>query len=146
MKLSWFLSDFGLALSDDEPAYSPNELQATQPINIENNKNAYQRSQFWEISQNLDRSSDTSKGPNHIFPKSCVDIVECAQNSTICQHRNKICKNTFGSYSCVCPDGFIGDKHCTQITTATSQSTSIIMAGKFIRYKQIVMHCIKSTA
>ena len=59
--------------------------QGFQPIIIENqnqlslvnsveeldiNKNAYQRSWFWEISQKSDRPSDINKGPNHIFPKS----------------------------------------------------------------------------
>ena len=87
MILFWFLSNFGLVLMNDSPAYSPNMIQGFQPIIIENqnqlslvnsveeldiNKNAYQRSWFWEISHKSDRSSDTNKGPNHIFPKSML--------------------------------------------------------------------------
>ena len=101
MKLFWFLSNLGLVLSDDAPAYSPDVLQAPQPIIIENynqsisvdsmkglksNKNAYQRSWFWEISKNLDRSSDTSKGPNHIFPKSM--LKELARQGVDISHLN----------------------------------------------------------
>ena len=48
---------------------------------------------------------------------TCIDIDECAQNSTICQHQNKICKNSFGSYSCVSTG-----------TVYTSSTT----AGKFL--------------
>ena len=87
MELFWFLSNFGLVLTNDSPTYSPDMIQGFQPIIIENqnqlssvnsakeldiNKNAYQRSWFWEISQKSDRSSDINKGPNHIFPKSML--------------------------------------------------------------------------
>ena len=34
--------------------------------------------------------------------ETCVDIDECAMNSTVCETSNTICKNSFGSYSCVC--------------------------------------------
>jgi len=61
---------------------------------------------------------------------TCIDIDECAQNSTICQNRNKICKNSFGSYSCVCPDGFIDDgKNCIQIITTTISSATTSISG-----------------
>ena len=81
MILFWFLSNFGLVLMNDSPAYSPDMIQGFQPIIIENQnqlssvnsvENAYQRSWFWEISQKSDRSSDSNKGPNHIFPKSML--------------------------------------------------------------------------
>ena len=32
----------------------------------------------------------------------CTDIDEC-ENRDICQHE---CKNTFGSYQCICPPGY----------------------------------------
>ena len=72
MILFWFLSNCGLVLTNDSPAYSPDMLEVSQPVIIENknelrsvnsleeldmNKNAYQRSWFWEISQKSDRSS-----------------------------------------------------------------------------------------
>ena len=93
MILFWFLSNCGLVLTNDSPAYSPDMLEVSQPVIIENknelrsvnsveeldmNKNAYQRSWFWEISQKSDRSSDMNKGPNHIFPKSM--LKELAQH------------------------------------------------------------------
>ncbi|KAJ8890121.1 hypothetical protein PR048_009628 [Dryococelus australis] len=36
----------------------------------------------------------------------CIDIDECIQNPC---HKTAICKNNPGSFSCVCPDGLIGD-------------------------------------
>ena len=39
---------------------------------------------FWEISQKSDRSSDTNKGPNHIFPKSM--LKEMAQHGVDISH------------------------------------------------------------
>ena len=67
--------------------------------------------------------------------ETCIDINECEMNSTICVTPNTICKNSFGSYSCVCPDGFIGDaKSCTQstMTTVSSSTADISASGKFI--------------
>ncbi|XP_069624954.1 thrombomodulin-like [Ranitomeya imitator] len=39
--------------------------------------------------------------------KTCEDIDECADNPDICDHiQHKICKNTFGGFSCDCKPGF----------------------------------------
>ncbi|XP_013415594.1 uncharacterized protein LOC106177384 [Lingula anatina] len=50
---------------------------------------------------------------------SCQDIDECSIEHVprVC-HKNAICTNTFGSYSCACADGFYGDgrdcKNCSK--------------------------------
>ena len=57
--------------------------------------------------------------------ETCVDIDECAMNSTVCETSNTICKNSFGSYSCVCLDGLVcDDEDGPQMTTKASTSSS----------------------
>ena len=48
------------------------------------------------------------------FPRYIVDIDECAEGTAGCSHR---CKNTAGSYQCLCPEGRIalGDDQRTCI-------------------------------
>ncbi|XP_065792281.1 hemicentin-1 isoform X2 [Muntiacus reevesi] len=52
---------------------------------------------------------------------SCVDIDEC-ENTDACQHE---CKNTFGSYQCVCPPGYqlmLNGKTCQDIDECLEQN------------------------
>lgn len=48
---------------------------------------------------------------------NCVDIDECAEGNTGCEH----CQNAVGSYQCVCPEGFeLADdgKTCKYVVSA----------------------------
>nr|XP_045732354.1 hemicentin-1 [Mirounga angustirostris] len=52
---------------------------------------------------------------------TCVDIDEC-ENRDICQHE---CKNTFGSYHCICPPGYqlmLNGKACQDVDECLEQS------------------------
>ncbi|XP_004768021.1 hemicentin-1 isoform X1 [Mustela putorius furo] len=52
---------------------------------------------------------------------TCVDIDEC-ENRDICQHE---CKNTFGSYQCICPPGYqlmLNGKTCQDVDECLEQS------------------------
>uniref|UniRef100_A0A8C0KRB0 Hemicentin-1 n=1 Tax=Canis lupus dingo TaxID=286419 RepID=A0A8C0KRB0_CANLU len=52
---------------------------------------------------------------------TCVDIDEC-ENRDICQHE---CKNTFGSYHCICPPGYqlmLNGKTCQDVDECLEQS------------------------
>ncbi|XP_006730990.2 hemicentin-1 [Leptonychotes weddellii] len=52
---------------------------------------------------------------------TCVDIDEC-ENRDICQHE---CKNTFGSYHCICPPGYqlmLNGKVCQDVDECLEQS------------------------
>ena len=60
MKLFWLLSHFYLAFSSNTPAFPPA------------NKNAYQRSWFWEVSQKSDAASEINEGPDVLYPKSML--------------------------------------------------------------------------
>ncbi|XP_040270595.1 adhesion G protein-coupled receptor E5 [Bufo bufo] len=45
----------------------------------------------------------------------CTDIDECSENPGICDF-NKICKNTLGSYQCICKEGFVNiSNSCVEI-------------------------------
>ena len=87
MKLFWFLSHFDLAFSSDTPAFPPDVYQIPKPIGIETNdqlrladflkdldanKNAYQRSSFWKISQKSDGASEINEGSDVLYPKSML--------------------------------------------------------------------------
>ena len=87
MKLFWFLSHFDLAFSSDTPAFPLDVYQIPKPIGIETNdllksadfeknldanKNAYQRSWFWEVSQKSDAASEINEGPDVLYPKSML--------------------------------------------------------------------------
>ncbi|XFG08582.1 hypothetical protein AB1E19_012206 [Capra hircus] len=52
---------------------------------------------------------------------TCVDINEC-ENTDTCQHE---CKNTFGSYRCICPPGYqlmLNGKTCQDIDECLEQN------------------------
>ena len=49
----------------------------------------------------------------------CLDIDECALDPGLCG--GGLCKNTAGSYKCVCPTG-------TTLDTATNQVASLLLA------------------
>ncbi|XP_044798653.2 hemicentin-1 isoform X3 [Bubalus bubalis] len=52
---------------------------------------------------------------------TCVDINEC-ENTDTCQHE---CKNTFGSYQCICPPGYrlmLNGKTCQDIDECLEQN------------------------
>ncbi|XP_055275068.1 hemicentin-1 isoform X3 [Moschus berezovskii] len=52
---------------------------------------------------------------------TCVDIDEC-ENTDTCQHE---CKNTFGSYQCICPPGYqlmLNGKTCQDIDECLEQN------------------------
>ncbi|XP_011902754.1 PREDICTED: hemicentin-1 isoform X2 [Cercocebus atys] len=52
---------------------------------------------------------------------TCVDIDEC-ENTDACQHE---CKNTFGSYQCICPPGYqltLNGKTCQDIDECLEQN------------------------
>ena len=80
MKLFWLLSHFDLTFPLDV-------YQIPKPIGIETNdqlrladflkdldanKNAYQRSRFWEISQKSDKTSEINEGSDVLYPKSML--------------------------------------------------------------------------
>lgn len=44
------------------------------------------------------------KKERKIIPSLCPDINECSQNPLLCAFR---CVNTFGSYECMCPAGYV---------------------------------------
>ncbi|XP_012591877.2 hemicentin-1 [Microcebus murinus] len=52
---------------------------------------------------------------------TCVDIDEC-ENTDTCQHE---CKNTFGSYQCICPPGYqltLNGKTCQDVDECLEQN------------------------
>nr|XP_051676343.1 hemicentin-1 isoform X2 [Oryctolagus cuniculus] len=54
---------------------------------------------------------------------TCVDIDEC-ETRDVCQH---VCRNTFGSYQCLCPPGYqlmLNGKTCQDVDECLEQSTS----------------------
>eukprot|EP00058_Branchiostoma_floridae_P027787 XP_002613278.1 hypothetical protein BRAFLDRAFT_68243 [Branchiostoma floridae] len=73
------------------------------------------------------------------FRRSVIsDIDECAEDTNIC-HTNATCRNTDGSYSCVCDVGFVGNgTTCTDINECSDgvhnchpNATCINTAGTF---------------
>ena len=42
-----------------------------------------------------------------IFKFICIDIDECIEEPNLCENQNGICKNKFGSFECICGEGFI---------------------------------------
>ena len=87
MKLFWFLSHFYLVFSSNASAVPENAYEIPKPISIEitdqlqsadsekdlnANKNAYQRSWFWEISQKSNEKSEINEGPDVLYPKSML--------------------------------------------------------------------------
>ena len=71
MKLFWFLSHFDLFFSDDTPVFPPdNQLRSANSLkDFDANKNAYQRSWFWEISQKSNQMSEINEGSDVLYPK-----------------------------------------------------------------------------
>ncbi|KAI5711004.1 hypothetical protein M8J75_013255 [Diaphorina citri] len=54
----------------------------------------------------------------------CFDINECNAGTDLC-HKNAMCFNEIGSYSCQCRPGFTGNGHqCTEITVPQTGPTS----------------------
>uniref|UniRef100_A0A3P8W7C8 Fibrillin 1 n=1 Tax=Cynoglossus semilaevis TaxID=244447 RepID=A0A3P8W7C8_CYNSE len=47
---------------------------------------------------------EKKKKERKIIPSLCPDINECSQNPLLCAFR---CVNTFGSYECMCPAGYV---------------------------------------
>ena len=47
-----------------------------------------------------------------------IDIDECSQGTHGCLRNLAFCRNTAGSYNCICNAGFVGDgmTSCTHIT------------------------------
>ena len=87
MKLFWFLGHFDLVFSSNAPVVAENAYEIPKPISIEMtdqlqsvdseknlnaNKNAYQRSWFWEISQKSKESIEMTGGPDVLYPKSML--------------------------------------------------------------------------
>ena len=87
MILFWLLSHFDLAFSNYAPALPPDVYEIPKPMSMETtnqlqsvdsvkdlnaNKNAYQRSWFWEISQKSDAASEINEGPDVLYPKSML--------------------------------------------------------------------------
>ena len=60
----------------------------------------------------------------------CLDIDECALDPGLCG--GGLCKNTAGSYKCVCPTG-------TTLDTVTSQVASLLLIMHFS--KNILLLC-----
>ena len=82
MKLFWYLSQFDLAFSNNAPALPPDVYESMETTNqlrsvgslkdLDANKNAYQRSWFWEISQKSNKKSEINEGPDVLYPKSML--------------------------------------------------------------------------
>ncbi|EDO38499.1 predicted protein [Nematostella vectensis] len=61
------------------------------------------------------RGPKTTFSPHHARNVSCTDIDECADKQSRCPN-NAVCKNTAGSYDCVCKKGFeMSDGECKDI-------------------------------
>lgn len=48
------------------------------------------------------------------FEYEVLDINECATNNQLCNKENMMCKNTNGSYICVCKDGYEASTSCKE--------------------------------
>ncbi|XP_022804219.1 fibrillin-3-like [Stylophora pistillata] len=49
----------------------------------------------------------------HAEEGGCEDVDECQRGSHMCSELTTICKNTVGSYTCKCSEGYkMGDKEC----------------------------------
>ena len=75
MKLVLFLSNLGLAFSNEKPIKIESYDQGTQADSVKvlgTKNNAYQRSWFWEISQKSNKISEMNKGPHVFYPKSML--------------------------------------------------------------------------
>ena len=71
MKFFWFLSHFDQVFSYSTPAFPPdNQLRSADSLkDFAANKNAYQRSRFWEISQKSVQTSEINEGSDVLYPK-----------------------------------------------------------------------------
>ena len=83
MKLFWCLCYFDLVLSNDNSQYFPDVKLTDSTKEPSKNKNAYQRSAFWEISKKSERKSEIDES-HHIYPKSM--LKELAQQGEDISH------------------------------------------------------------
>ena len=59
----------------------------------------------------------------------CIDVDECLLKTHLCDPFAS-CSNTFGSYSCQCNDGFIGDGNtCSDIDECQPVFTEDVKSG-----------------
>uniref|UniRef100_A0A2C9LVK6 Sushi, von Willebrand factor type A, EGF and pentraxin domain-containing protein 1 n=1 Tax=Biomphalaria glabrata TaxID=6526 RepID=A0A2C9LVK6_BIOGL len=58
------------------------------------------------------------------FEDSCIDMDECAELSFLCTNNSNFrCQNIFGSYNCVCKDGYnLTDSQCLDIDECRSNT------------------------
>ena len=58
--------------------------------------------------------------------EDCQDIDECKGNKNKC-HEDAVCKNTIGSYTCQCKNGFKGNgRFCSDINECENSANRVL--------------------
>nr|XP_048286978.1 hemicentin-1 isoform X1 [Myodes glareolus] len=121
------LSDYGTQYSSSNLArFSPVRSDYQPPQHYRQHTQLYSsyseyrnsRASFSRNRRTLRKTCPEGSEANH---ETCVDIDEC-QNRDTCQHE---CKNTIGSYQCVCPPGYrlmLNGKTCQDVDECLEQN------------------------
>ncbi|XP_026645393.1 hemicentin-1 [Microtus ochrogaster] len=112
---SYNLARFSPVRSDYQPLqhYRQHSQIYSSYSEYRNNRASFSRNR-----RTLRKTCPEGSEANH---ETCVDIDEC-QNRDTCQHE---CKNTIGSYQCVCPPGYqlmLNGKTCQDVDECLEQN------------------------
>nr|XP_018666924.1 uncharacterized protein LOC100177807 isoform X2 [Ciona intestinalis] len=89
----------------------------------------------------LSNTTVTCQPGFQLFNGVCVDTDECFSPSACVP--NALCMNTFGSYNCICSDGYTGNgRHCTDINECLSSSNSLCDPNAFCNNTVGSFNCI----